>query len=363
MNEEERIRELEEELKKTPYNKATQHHIGLIKAQIAKLREKIEKKAAGRGATKGYTIKKTGDATVVLVGYPSVGKSTLLNKLTNAESKVASYEFTTLQVIPGLMEYKNAHIQVLDVPGVVKGAAVGTGRGKEVLSVMRAADLVLILLEVQHPSHLKILKNEIYGSGVRLNEKMPNVTIRKTSRGGIVIGKTCKLTKTTEETVKSVAREFGIVNAEVIIREDITIDRFIDVIEKNRVYVPAITVLNKVDLVNEKKLEQLVASLNPDICISAEKEVNIDNLKRLIFDKLNFISIYCKQVGKKTDTNEPIIMKRGCTVSDVCSNLHKDFVRKFRFARVWGKSAKFPGQKFGLEHKLENNDIVEVHVR
>src|SRR3989344_7851950 len=138
MNEEERIRELEEELKKTPYNKATQHHIGLIKAQIAKLREKIEKKAAGRGATKGYTIKKTGDATVVLVGYPSVGKSTLLNKLTNAESKVASYEFTTLQVIPGLMEYKNAHIQVLDVPGVVKGAAAGTGRGKEGVSAMRA---------------------------------------------------------------------------------------------------------------------------------------------------------------------------------------------------------------------------------
>lgn len=363
MNEEERIKELQEELRKTPYNKATQHHIGLVKAQIARLRQRIEKKAAGKGASKGYSIKKTGDATVVMVGYPSVGKSTLLNNLTNAESKVASYEFTTLQIIPGLLEYKHARIQILDVPGVVKGAAAGTGRGKEVLAVMRAADLVLILIDVQHPGHLKILKKEVYDSGVRLNETEPDVVIRKTSRGGIVIGKTRKLTKTTEATIKSVAREFGIVNAEITIREDITIDQFIDVIEKNRVYASAIVVLNKIDLVNEKKLEQLVNALNPDICVSAEKETNLDNLKKLIFDKLNFMSIFCKQAGKKADLTEPIIMKKDCTIKDVCSSLHKDFVKKFRFARVWGKSAKFPGQKFGLDHALKDKDVVEIHVR
>ncbi len=362
MDEEERIKELEEELRKTPYNKATQRHIGLVKAQIAKLREKMEKKAAGRGATKGYSIKKTGDAAVVIVGYPSVGKSTLLNTLTNAESKVAPYKFTTLQVIPGLLDYKHARIQILDVPGVVKGAAAGTGRGKEVLAVMRSADLVLILLDVQHPGHLKILQKEVYDAGIRLNGKPPDISIRKTSRGGIVIGKIRRLT-VSEETLKDVAREFGIVNAEIIVREDITIEQFIDVIEKNKVYVPAIIILNKIDLVNEKKSGQLINSLSPDVCISAEKDINLDNLKKLIFEKLNFISIYCKQAGKKADLNEPVIMRMGCTIQDVCSKLHKDFIKKFRFARLWGKSAKFPGQKFGLEHVLQDGDVVEVHVK
>lgn len=363
MSEDARIMELEEELRKTPYNKATQHHIGLVKAQIAKLREKMEKKAAGKGAGTGYSIKKTGDATVVLVGYPSVGKSTLLNRLTNADSKVAAYEFTTLEVIPGLLEYNHAKIQVLDVPGVVKGASAGTGRGKEVLAVMRAADMVLILVDVQHPGHLKILKKEVYDAGVRLNEKIPDVAIRKTARGGIVIGKICSLTKTTEETLKSVAREFGMVNAEVTIREDITVDQFIDAIEKNKVYVPAIVALNKIDLVNEKKLEQLVSSISPDICVSSEKDTNLDSLKRMIFERLEFINIYCKQVGKRADLNEPLIIRGECTINNVCQKLHRDFIRRFRFARVWGKSAKFPGQKFGLDHCLKDRDIIEIHVR
>ena len=97
--------------------------------------------------------------------------------------------------------------------------------------------------------------------------------------------------------------------------------------------------------------------------ISAEKRENIEELKDLIFDKLNFIRIYLKEVKKKPDLEEPLIMFKGCTIRAVCNKLHKDFVTKFKFARVWGKSAKFDGQKFmKLGKGLQDKDILELHM-
>ncbi|MEM4268446.1 MAG: GTP-binding protein, partial [Candidatus Woesearchaeota archaeon] len=310
----EKIKELEDELKKTKYNKRTQFHIGLVKAKIAKLKEKELSRGRGGAPKEGYAVKKSGDATVILVGYPSVGKSTLLNVLTDAHSDVGAYDFTTLTVVPGLLEHNHAKIQILDVPGIVRGAATGRGRGKEVLAVMRNADLVLIVVDVNHPEHLEILKNEIYDTGLRLNEKKPDVKIVRTPRGGLKIGTTVRLTKIDKRTIEGVCREMGINNAELTIREDITSDQLIDVIEANKKYVPSIVVINKIDTVSSVRLMEIEKEIKPDISISAEKGIGIRELKDVIFNSLNFIRIFCKQQGKKADLDVPLIMTSPCSV-------------------------------------------------
>ncbi len=355
---EEQIRALEEEIKKTPYNKATEHHIGRLKAKLARLREEAEKRQK-KGGGQQFSIKKEGDATVVLVGFPSVGKSTILNRLTGAKSEVADYSFTTLKPVPGMLEYKGARIQIVDVPGIVEGAAKGKGRGREVISAIRTADLIAIVSDVFNAHQIEIIERELYEGGIRLNQKPPEVVIKKKVRGGINITSTVPLSLD-EETIMEILREYRIHNADVLIREDVTIDRLIDAIQGNRVYIPALRVINKIDLVDESYLKEMKKEFGNAIFLSAEKEVGLEELKERMYEKLDFIRVYLKPPGKKVE-DEPMVLRRGATVRDVCERLHRDMVEKFRYAKVWGRSVKFDGQRVGIDHRLEDGDILTIY--
>jgi small GTP-binding protein len=358
-----KIKEFEYELSKMQYNKRTQHHYGLVRAKIAELKKKEELRSSKGPATTGYSVRKTGDATVILVGFPSSGKSSLLNVLTNANSPVGAYEFTTLSVIPGLLEYKDAKIQILDVPGIVQGAASGKGRGREVLSVMQNADMAIILVDTLRPNAYNVIMEEVRDAHLRLNKRRPDVKIKKRPKGGIQIGKTVRLESLADETIVSVARELGLNNADILIRSDIGVDDLIDVIHGNKIYIPGLTVVNKIDLVDDGRLDEIKKEVHADVCISAEQKMNIDKLKDAIFERLDFIRVYCKEVGKKADLEIPLIMRRGNTIRDMCNKLHRDFVNKFRFAKIWGRSAKFPGQMQMLDHVLADGDVVQIHLK
>ncbi|TGC07317.1 OBG GTPase family GTP-binding protein [Methanolobus halotolerans] len=353
------IQAVEEEIRKTPYNKATSHHIGRLKAKLARLRDDVTKKAAAKGGGEGYSVRKSGDATVTLVGFPSVGKSTLLNKLTDANSEVGAYEFTTLDVIPGVLEYKNATIQLLDVPGLVKGAASGRGRGREVISVVRNCDLVLFLLDVFQPQHHDVLTQELYDAGIRLNQKAPDVVIKRQDRGGVSISSTIDL-ELPDDLIKTILGEYKIHNAHVLIRENIDVDQLIDVVMGNRVYIPAIVAINKVDMADEFVLEEAKKVFPDATYISANEEKNLDAVRDLVYDSLDFIRVYLKPQGGPADMEEPMIVRKGITVGEICDNLHRDFRRKFRYAHVWGKSAKHPGQRAGLDHVLYDKDLLTL---
>lgn len=353
------IQEVEEEIKKTPYNKATSHHVGKLKAKLARLRDEVVKKSASKGGGEGYSVRKSGDATVTLVGFPSVGKSTLLNKLTDANSEVGAYEFTTLDVIPGVLEHNNATIQILDVPGLVKGAASGRGRGREVISVVRNCDLVVFILDVFQNYHHTVLTQELYDAGIRLNQKAPDVVIKRQDRGGVTISSTKEL-DITEDLIKAILNEYKIHNAHVLIREKIDVDQLIDVIMGNRVYIPAVVVVNKVDMADQYVLEKCKEEYPDATYISADKELNLEAVKDVVYEALDFIRIYLKPQGGPADMEEPLIVRKGTTVGDICDHLHRDFRRKFRYSQVWGTSAKHPGQRAGLEHVLDDKDILTL---
>ena len=304
---EDKIKDIEEEIQKTPYNKATSHHIGKLKAKLSKLKEESLQRSSGGHKGQGFHVKKSGDATVVLVGFPSVGKSTLLNNITNAESKVGAYQFTTLDIVPGVMEHKNAKIQIFDIPGIITGASSGKGRGKEILSVARTADLILVVLDTFNPQHIDVIIKELRAIGIRPNERPPDVTVKRKKLGGVKVSSTCPLTHMDEKTIRSILNEYGYI-----------------------------------------------------IPISADKNTNIDELKDIIFDNLDLVRVYLKPQGRKADMEDPLVIKKGSTVIDACRKLHREFVKNFRHAKVWGTSVKFPGQKVGPDHVLEDEDVLRI---
>lgn len=340
---------------RTQRNKATEGHLGLLKAKLAKLKRELIEPSGGKGGAggEGFDVKATGDARVGLIGFPSVGKSTLLTKLTGTYSESAAYEFTTLTCIPGVYNYKGTKIQLLDLPGIIEGAKDGKGRGKQVIGVARTCTLIVIVLDAMKPlTDKRIIERELEGFGIRLNKKKPDIMLKRKDKGGVTITKAhgLNMTKMSEETARSILHEYRISNAEVIFKSDNTIDDLIDVIEGNRIYVPCIYAINKIDAISIEELD-LLAKVPHYVPISAKDEWNFDEFMQKVWEYLDLIRIYTKPKGQIPDYEAPVIIPRTrSTVHDFCGKIHKSLQKEFRFAQVWGTSAKHNPQKVGKEH-------------
>ncbi|SDJ55890.1 OBG GTPase family GTP-binding protein [Natronorubrum texcoconense] len=365
---EEEIEKIEDEIANTPYNKSTEAHIGRLKSKLAEKKEKLQNQSSAGGGT-GYSVEKHGDATVALVGFPSVGKSSLLNSLTNAESETGSYEFTTLDVNPGMLQHRGANIQMLDVPGLIEGAATGKGDGQQVLAVVRNADLIIFTLSVFEIEQYDRLQEELYDINIRVDQEPPRVTVRPKIKDGI------KITSSTEQdldekTISDVLRDQGYVNADLNLQENVDIDRLVDGLMENREYIPSITCVNKVDLIEpsykETVDEQLrERDLDPEevTFISAEEEKGLDVLKDRIWDNLGLIRVYMEKPGRGIDWEEPLVIEEGATVEEAIDKLGGEMEERFRFARVTGPSATHDQQQVGKDHVLEDEDVLKLILR
>ncbi|GAA6007973.1 hypothetical protein JCM11491_006561 [Sporobolomyces phaffii] len=359
----EKIADIELEMQRTQKNKATEYHLGLLKAKLARYRaELLEGSITKSTKGEGFDVAKAGYGRAVLIGFPSVGKSTLLSKVTNTESAAAAYAFTTLVAVPGVLDLDGAKVQLLDLPGIIEGASSGKGRGRQVVAVAKTADLVVMMLDVTKGDEQRSqLEHELEEIGIRLNRTKPDIVFKPKTAGGITINNTVPLTRIDERTIRGILQSYKMHNADVMIREDINTDDFVDVILGNRKYVPCLYVYNKIDSISLEEVDRLARQ--PHTCvISCELDLNLDVLKRRIWEKMGFNRIYTKKRGERPDLGDPLVIKTDATIEAVCNSIHKSLAEKFKYAVIWGKSSKFSPQpqKVGLTHRCAQDDVVSI---
>ena len=303
----EKIAALEEMLAIMPKHKGTDHLKADLRRRIAKLSQSVDKKTATQRAS--MVIQKEGAAQVLVIGLPNAGKSQLVTTLTNASPTVADYPFTTHTAIPGMMEFENIQIQLIDTPPLITSS---TQPWLPPNLIRADALLVVVDLSDDPLAQMETITAELgrmrIGIGAGQAEEEQSATLRH--KKTLIIG-------------------------------------------------------NKIDLyeapANYRLLQELYQDELPVIAISAKKGIGLEELKLRIFQMLDIIRVYTKTPGQKPDLNDPIVLERGSTLEDAAAEVHKDFQAKLKYARVWG-SGKHDGIMVKRDHILQDGDIIELHV-
>lgn len=363
-----KIAEIEIEMARTQKNKATTTHLGSLRAKLCMLRRQLLEgpSSGGSGAGRGFEVGKYGDARVALLGFPSVGKSSLLAVLTGTKSEVAAYEFTTLTCIPGIIEYNDAKIQLLDLPGIIEGAAMGKGRGRQVISTCKTADLIIMVLDAtKDDTQKQKLERELDLVGVRINTHPPDVSFKIKKTGGYKMNSTVPQPEIDMATIQRILQDYKIFNADVVLREAITIDQFLDVMEGNRKYVKCLYVYNKIDLLSIAELDALM-NQNMAVPVSCTHNLNIkDGLMERVWAELQMVRVYTKKKGELPSFGDPIVLTpvRGTgeiSVENAVLQVHRDLIKEMKCALVWGISVKHSPGVCSVKHILGDEDVIQV---
>ncbi|KHJ35938.1 putative gtp-binding protein [Erysiphe necator] len=333
-----------------------------IKEKLARYRAQLLEPSpgAGSGGGAGFDVSKSGDARIALVGFPSVGKSTFLSKITKTKSEVAAYSFTTLTAIPGVLEYGGAEIQILDLPGIIEGAAEGKGRGRQVISAAKTSDMILMILDAMKKAEQRaLLEAELEAVGIRLNKEPPNVYLKPKAAGGMKITFQNPPKNIDQKMISNILRDYKILNCEVLVRdENITVDDFIDVIMKDhRKYIKCLYVYNKIDSISLDFLDQLAREPNT-VVMSCELDLGVRDVVERCWEELGLIRIYTKRKGVDPNFEEALILRSNSTIKDVCDKIHRSLKENFKYAFVWGVSARHVPQRVGLGHLVADEDVV-----
>src|SRR3989441_11877512 len=299
----EKLLALEEMLATIPKHKGTEKMQADLKRRIAKLRDQMQqRKSAARGRP-SFHVDKEGAGQIAVVGAPNVGKSALLRALTNAQPEIADYPFTTRAPLPGMMAYENVQVQLVDLPPITPDATEGWLYG-----IIRTADAAALVVD--------LATDDVLSQTERVQALLDQA----------------KLALVGTPTAPHHKR--------------------------------ALAVANKLDAPGAPErlalMRDFLRETLPLYAVSATHGTGLEALRRAFFELLGVVRVYSKPPGRKVDTSTPFILKRGSTVMQAAQAIHKDFVAKLKFARLWGKD-EYQGQMVGRDHVLEDGDVIELH--
>lgn len=294
-----------------PKHKASEKVQADLKTRISELTDEIEaaKSAPKKSAPGSFKIPKQGAGQVVFLGPPNAGKSLLLSKLTKATPTVAPYPFTTREPIPGMMDYEDVRVQLIDLPAITADVYEPF-----ITDITRSADAAVLFLDLS-------------------DDDGPAATLATVAR------------------LKHARRELV---AEVAPSEDPAIYQL-----------KTLLVATKADdEAADVRLELAQETLPlpfPRLVVSAVRGDGLVEFRKAVYDLLGVMRIYTKQPGKPVDRSSPFTCPIGSTVEEFAGRVHKDFETGLKNARVWGSGA-FDGQTVGRDHVLHDQDVVELHL-
>ncbi len=303
---EEKIAALEEMMAIMPKHKGTDHLRAELRAKIAKLTELSGKRSGAQRTS--MVIQKEGAAQVAVVGPTSVGKSQLVCSLTNACPMVADYPFVTQSATPGMMEFENIQIQLIDTPALSPQSIQWW-----LPPLLRRADALLAMVDL---SNTPIAQMEA------IMEQLEKMRLSLIER------------KAEEESIPISQKK-------------------------------ALVVGNKIDLPgageNYRALQGKYEEKLPTVAISAREKTSLEELKLKLYQVLNIIRVYTKVPGQKPDLKDPVILEKGSTLEAAAAAIHKSFVARLKYARLWG-SGKHDGIMVRRDHVMQDGDVFELHM-
>ena len=250
----------------------------------------------------------------------------------------------------------------MDLPGIIEGAKDGKGRGRQVIGTARTCNLILIVIDATKPlTHKHIITRELEGFGIRLNKEEPDITIRKTDKGGVVWRAVQPQKKLDGDMIRAICSEYKMSNCDLHIRfPNATVEDLIDKLSTRTVYIPALFVLNKIDAISIQELD-LYSQVPHYVPLSAKDGWNFDELLEKVWEKCKMVRIYTKPKGQIPDFAEPVILHNLTpSVEDFCNRIHKGMAANFKYAWVWGRSVKHQPQLVGIGHILADEDVIQI---
>ncbi len=366
---EEKIRALEEFISAVPKHKGVENLLLWAKRRLAELREELEeqkRKRKGGGGPRIF-VEKEGAAQVAVIGPPNTGKSLLVQRLTGARTRVADYPFSTTLPVPGMLPYKDIYFQLVDSPPLSREAPQFIPR---IAGLARNADAVIVVVSLDSDpvEQYEFVRDILAEHGVFIEKPRGTVRIEKGGEHGVQVLGSGRILDGTIKDVERLLSRYRIYRARVYVEGEVSLDDIEMAILRSSVYRPAIVLANKADVIGAAEryrrlynylLERKSKSVWL-IPVSARTGINLDKIGELLFKRLNIIRVYTKKPNSEP-SKIPVVLPKGSTIRDLAEHIHSDMLEYFEYAKVWGPSAKYPGERVGLDHVLEDGDIVEIH--